>query len=124
MADETTADDILAHYGIKGMKWGKRTGGLKARVKGAALDGNQQKTAIAKRQLKGTGTREENLINAPAKILMGKESYKKAVENRISQLGDQKERIEAGKTSLMDKLEMSYDVTLVSLLVSRQDNKG
>lgn len=115
---------FLEHYGIKGMKWGKRKGGLGARVKGASLDGNQRKTAVVTRQLEGRGTREENFVNAPSKILLGNEGYKKALATRIDQLGDQRNRIESGKTTLLDKLELSYDITLLDLTVSRRDNKG
>lgn len=121
---ESIDDSTLIHYGIKGMKWGKRKGGLRERAKGARLDAIQRKRAVAERALNGKGTREERIINGPQKILMGKQAFDQAVTRRIADLDGQEERIKSGKRTIMDRIEQSYDVTLLDLAVSRRDNKG
>jgi hypothetical protein len=122
MSEET--DNFLEHYGVKGMKWGKRKGSLKDRVKSAHLDLNQRKTAIVKRAANGNQTREEKVFTAPAKVLLGKKRFNKNMNKSLDELAKQKDRIEKGKTNLWDTLEAIQTISAFDLVVSRQDNKG
>lgn len=124
MADDQKADAFLAHYGVVGMKWGKRRGGLKSRINAAQLErsGNAQK--IIKRKFAGKSTLEERILFAPDRILMGKKGHAKFLNKRMSQLENRDARIKAGKRNLGDKIDALYGTTPVSLLVSRTDNKG
>lgn len=124
MSTAIETDEFLEHYGVKGMKWGLRRGGLKSRIKGARLDQNQRRTAIATRAANGKSTLEERIVNKPTKILLGKEGYTRFAKNEVENLGAQKKRIETGKKTVMDVLETYNTLTMLDLVVSRQDNKG
>lgn len=66
---ETTYDDYLAHYGIKGMKWGERKqrdrGGL-TRQNGSETSSSSGGTKTKKQELKEFYTKHKSTINLAA----------------------------------------------------------
>lgn len=121
--EEEREENYLAHYGIKGMKWGKRTGGLGARTDGAQMDRIHNQKEIIKRARAGKGTLEEKVANAPARILLGKKRFDKMLDKTMGQLEDREKRVAAGKRNLGDKLDVLLNTRAIDLVVSRRDNK-
>lgn len=85
MSDEV--EDFLEHYGVKGMKWGKRT----ARPEGVSrsTDRKAKKDAAETARAKmfygeGAGTRRK-LIKAQVETRSKDPNYKKAFEQRLSE---------------------------------------
>lgn len=118
-------NDSLAHYGVVGMKCGKRKGGLGKRWQGAASDRNQRDMAITKRGIEGKQTREEKIISAPFKVLYGgNKNYKKIMETQMAGLQERQKRIDSNTKNLSDKIYSLQTTTLFDLAVSRKDKKG
>lgn len=118
-----TEDEYLAHYGIKGMKWGRRRGSLGSRIDGAQSDRIQRRTELLKRAVSGQKTTAERIAQAPERILLGKKRLDKMANKQLGQLADRQKRIDAGKKNFGDKLDAALHTTLADLVVSRQDNK-
>lgn len=116
----------LAHYGIRGMKWGVRRGGLRSRFKGALADRNQQHTAILTRarENRGASVGERFGRRIGVKLAGGADRYNKNVDSNLKVLKDQRKRIESGKLKALDILEGLTSVTIGDLVISRRDNKG
>lgn len=124
----TDLDTFLAHYGVKGMKWGVRrsTPGV-SRVKGAALDRNQRRTAKFKRVAEGRGTIGDkvyalNRINSGQLIV--NRGLKGAANKKVADLENQRDRILTGKTTVRDKLGTALTLKATDLLVSVTDERG
>lgn len=116
----------LAHYGIKGMKWGVRTGGLSSRIKGALDDKNQRRTAFLTRarNKKGVGIEEKASRVAADIVNLGSKRTNKNIDKQLQSLGQQRKRIDGGKLKAWDILSTVGTVSASDLLVSRRDNKG
>lgn len=121
MSEET--DDFLAHFGVMGMKWGKRRGGLKSRLQGAALDRNQRHTAVLTRQVQGKATLGEKVAVAPAKLILGKKRVAKMQAKGLNDLLAQKNRIESGKQNIHDKLQTAMHTSVTELVFSVRDKR-
>lgn len=104
MANVSQAD-FLAHYGVKGMKWGKR--------KQAALESN---TRLAK----GEGTKKDKLklglSVSGLELLKARGSGARVAQMRMNKLVNQKARVEAGQATLRDKLEMVGSKSVADLI--------
>lgn len=148
-----TSDEFLAHYGVVGMKWGKRSGSLGDRFKGAAADRNQRNTrrndhmlAISKK-IDDAPKNFKNLSKgkkvgvvagavgltvatggtAAASIAggyLGNKISKRTLTKRVDKLSDQRKRLESGNLSKKDKFDAVMNTSVVDLLVSRRDKKG
>lgn len=125
MADDPTYDNYLAHYGVVGMKWGKRSGGLKSRAKGAARDSIERRLTSNKEVAEGRGqTRDyyrRTALRAPG-ALMGGSS--KSAGRRAKKLQGALDRLDAGKMTTRDKLGAALNTPLIDLAVSRRDRRA
>jgi hypothetical protein len=86
------SDEILEHYGKKGMKWGVR---------------QQNRLDASKRVAEGTGTKEDrNLVLANQSVisLIRNKGVTGAAAKDAARLQLQKERIESGKATAIDLL--------------------
>lgn len=117
----TEAEDFLAHYGVVGMKWGKRRGSLASRAKGAALDSVQRRLTTHKEIAEGRGKiRDYNRV--ATRNIVG--NSQKAAARRTKKLEASQKRIQAGKPKVRDILMAVGTTTPIDLLVSRQDKRG
>jgi len=123
----TSYDAFLEHYGVAGMKWGRRRGSFASRVQGASLDNNQRKLARATRVAEGRGSAGDKvglfLTAAPGKIIANK-GLKNYANVQVSKLNAQKARIESGKKTALDKLEDFGSIGIADLMYSTRDAKG
>jgi hypothetical protein len=123
--DKPTAEE-LAHYGIRGMKWGVRKGGLGSRVRGALADHDQQNIARLTRMKEGRSIGPGEKLGRAATVVgnFGTKRANKDLSKQITKLEAQKKRAETGKLKARDILTFVGKVNLGDLIVSRQDNKG
>lgn len=131
-------DDFLAHYGVKGMKWGKRKGSLKSRISGARRDANQRRLVTAQRVANGEAQARDILRSAgPASIvgtilLPGVGTVGAAVvggsrrfnQSRVRRLTAQRDRMDAGKTQARDIVDAAFNIPVTDLFISRTDRRG
>lgn len=117
----------LRHYGVIGMKWGRRRGGLRERFTGAMAERNQQEAAILNRMKKNDGTQTfEEKFNRKISVVarLGEKRLNKFLDKRLSDISAQNERIASGKMTMRDKFQGLNTVSMLDLMVSRRDNKG
>jgi hypothetical protein len=114
-------DEFLAHYGVVGMKWGKRHGSLKERAKGAVSDSLQRQIQANKAVAEGRGQVRDY---AGAFSRKGVGFTKKSAAGMAKGLEERKARIESGKSKFLDKVDMLHRVSVADLVVSRQDKRG
>lgn len=113
-----SVEDILEHFGTKGMKWGVR--GSKSstgvsRGSGALLDRNARLESTINKARSG----EKHRVSvALGKKLIGAEQQQKNWNTTISNLHAQNARLTSGKTTIGDKLDKFASVGLLDLVVS------
>lgn len=105
--DEKPSPDELAHYGVKGMRWGvRREGSLGERFKGALADRNQRRT--------------DRLNRKQPTTRMGKI----AKEADLREAKAQRQRLKSGKLKVTDYLEMAGTVSVLDLMYKPSNSKG
>lgn len=123
--DDPRVDNYLAHYGVVGMKWGKRSGGLKARATGAARDSIERRLTSNKEVAEGRGqTRDyyrRTALRLPGALAGGST---KSAARRAKKLEGALGRLDAGKMTTRDKLGAALNTPLIDLAVSRRDRRA
>lgn len=123
--DDPRVENYLAHYGVVGMKWGKRRGGLKSRAKGAMQDSVERRLTTNKEIAEGRGQardyRRRTLHRLPGALASGST---KSAARRAKKLGGQLDRMKAGKATTRDKIGAAMNTPLIDLAVSRRDKRA
>lgn len=117
----------LAHYGIKGMKWGRRTGGIAQRFRGAIGDNAQQRASILTRQNNGTSKGIDEKISRGANIVLSGGKKRMVAKNKaeIERMKQREARTKSGKLKAGDILNgLMVSGSAFNLAISRRDNKG
>lgn len=116
-------DDFLAHYGVKGMKWGKRKaqdGGssesLRSTIKKAAVDKieNERDTFKALRNKTDLNVRGK-AVNAVNRATMGKKLTEKYYDYHINRLDNKASRIKNGEANVIEKLDAIRNLTVLDM---------
>lgn len=126
-------DEELSHYGVKGMRWGVRRGGLKSRVSGAILDRNQRNAKYLK-DVKDKKLDEKDFLlgkhgkavaNAGRKLgvamRFGEKRYQKSMDKKISKIEAQSEIVKSGKLRVRDVVDAAVTISVAELAVSIRD---
>lgn len=101
-------DEFLAHHGVKGMHWGVRKQRNLDRFSRAASS-NATRGDKVKALLGTHGLTDLELIRA-------KGSIAKASQRRVDGLLAQKQRVDEGKTTVRNKLDLYGNLTLRELV--------
>ncbi|WNT45392.1 hypothetical protein SEA_ARGAN_8 [Arthrobacter phage Argan] len=119
MAQEV--DEFLAHYGVVGMKWGKRHGGLKERAKGSINDSFQRQIQANKAVAEGRGQIRDYAGTFGRK---GVGLTKGRAAANVKVLEERQKRLNSGKAKFLDKVDAFNRVKITDMVVSRQDKRG
>lgn len=121
MSDENF--DFLAHYGVKGMKWGVRKR-AKDRVKRANSNRLAKRSESLKRVSEGKGSIRDKayaLSTISSGKIIANKGFKNAAAEKASRLSDRNERVKSGKTTITDKLDAALFTTPIDVLRARKD---
>lgn len=106
-------DDLLMHYGIRGMHWGVRRGkgttGV-SRARGALLDRNARDAKMLKDARAGKG---HLLPRASAKLgkkMLGEKLWEENYQKHMSYVRKQNRRLKTGKLTVADKIDMTLNL--------------
>jgi hypothetical protein len=122
LGEQMSDEDSLAHYGVKGMKWGvrkPREDGV-SRSRGRIIDRNEkaaERIGEARTALKeGGGSLSIRFANRVNRMTMGKRMTEKYYDTALSNLNDQSDRMRKGELTLHDRLDvvMSHPATRVA----------
>ena len=107
MATEEEAEDFIAHFGVKGMKWGVRRGSLGSRLTGSLSEKNSHRI-----------NKSSTKLSRAKSIGKGETFVNRQRAKKISTLTDQNKRIAAGKATAKDILIGLNKVSLTNLAVT------
>lgn len=97
-------DDLLMHYGVPGMRWGRRKNNM---------------LESSKRIQTGNATlRDKARVynHMGVQNLVTKKRRQKAVAKRVVKLTDQKKRVESGHATVRDNLSMAFNTKLSDIV--------
>lgn len=121
--DNYTDEELLIHYGIKGMKWGRRQSksvtGI-SRTRGALIDRNDRMTARIKNARKGKGLLRDRVSLAIDRAVLGREFSKKNMDVQLSLMKTQNARLKSGRITVRDRLAVALTVSPLDLVVSNR----
>ena len=115
-------DNLLMHFGVRGMHWGVRRGRKKTgltRHRGSIVDRNERLKYDARMALAGKRHRISGTI---ARKIMGEQSFKRRINANIKELNAQNRRLKEGKLTVEDRLDL-MSVTPLSLVMSSAPKK-
>lgn len=116
--DDLSLEEVMAHFGTKGMKWGIRGGkgttGV-TRSRGAILDRNARAQKINSDALSGKKYKAQVFIG---KKLLGEKRYINRLNKINANLSAQDTRLISGKLKIRDRLQLIGNVGSGELLVS------
>lgn len=115
-------DDYLEHYGVKGMRWGRRKGSLSSRVKQANIEKKTAAIGQRERVLSGNSSLKDKVgvaatLNLPG-ILRNK-GVKNAIAKDLARDKASLSRLESGKATFLDKVDATMNVSVLDLAVKR-----
>jgi len=117
-----TVDDFLMHYGVMGMHWGIRKGrgttGI-SRTRGATIDRNKRYLHQIKLMKSGKKYRAQAAVG---RALLGRDDFRRKMNQRVTNLNAQNDRLRNGKVTITDRLDMFSTITVADMLVSRTPN--
>lgn len=118
----TEVDDFLEHYGVKGMKWGKRRGGsVRDKFKSAAKErADRSADRFQRLYLKENLNRRETLAYNINRATMGRKRSERLYKQNAIAFMKQSDRISSGKATMRDKLDAVYNTPLIDVLFERQ----
>ena|SRR5690349_10990622 len=119
-------ETALAHYGVRGMKWGVRSGGLSSRLQGATQDRAQQREMILRRQNSGHSKGLDEKLGRGINIVAngGKKRMVEKNDVEIKRMQERQKRISKGEATVRDMMSGLMTTPVFDLVVSRRDNKG
>lgn len=131
-------DSFFAHYGVIGMKWGKRKGSLRSRISGARRDANQRRLVTAQKVANGEAQARDIIRSAGPAAIVGTllvpgvgtvgaaaiGGSRRFNQSRVRRLTAQRERMDAGKVQARDILDAAINIPVTDLFFSRTDTRG
>lgn len=120
-----TDEELLAHYGMKGMKWGKRQSksvtGV-SRAAGARIDRNDRMISRIQNVQKGgkKGLLRDRAAIGLDRAVLGKEFSNKNLKMQVSLMKTQNARLKRGKSTVRDKLQVAFSVTPLDFVLSNR----
>lgn len=123
---EKPKPEDIAHYGVRGMKWGVRRGGLSSRLQGVAKDNAYNREKILTRRIQDRPSSLEEAVasGVSTAVHLGKKRADASAKKQIKKAQDRQKRIEEGHAKVQDILAGLGRARYVDLVVSRRDNRG
>lgn len=116
-------EELLAHYGIKGMKWGKRQSksvtGV-SRATGARIDRNDRMISRIQNVRKGKGLVRDRVGIGIDRAIIGKKLSDKYLNMQVSKMQSQNARLKRGKSTTLDRLQVRLSVTPIDFVMSNR----